>query len=154
MPVLILHWPDFTITCNYFKPPFFFRQSFVSSRFCFPQFSFRTFSVLFLCSIQDFVTFHFFSSVFEAFDWPHSGSWAVALRNLFAKSWSPSFTTAISLIKTPLMLYESVLLPRPLILTSQNIERVTCPPQYKVHSLITVRVNNLSYLFVALLSHS
>ena len=50
-----------------------------------------------------------------------------------------------SLIKTPLMLYES------LILTSQNMERVT--PQYNINSLITVRVNNLSYLFAALLSH-
>ena len=61
-----------------------------------------------------------------------------------------------SLIKTPLMLYESVSLPRPIILTStsQNIERVTCPPQYKITSLITVRVNNLSYLFAALFSHS
>ena len=81
--------------------------------------------------------FIFFSSVFEAFDWPHWGSpeqlpWEIALQNL-DRLLSPQ---PFSLIKTPLMLYGSVLLPRPLILTSQNIKRVTCPPQYKINSLI------------------
>ena len=62
---------------------------------CFPQCSF---SVLFLCSIHDFVTFHFFRlhfMVFKAFHWPHSGPWADALRKLVAKSSSPAFTKAI-----------------------------------------------------------
>ena len=49
MPVLIHNWilhDKRVIKVNYFKPTFFFRQSFfVSSRFCFPQFPF---SVLFL----------------------------------------------------------------------------------------------------------
>ena len=45
-----LDWPNCARTC------------FVSSRFCFPQFPY---SVLFLCSIQYFVTFHLFSSVLK-----------------------------------------------------------------------------------------
>ena len=93
-------WPNCARTC------------FVSSRFCFPQFPY---SVLFLCSIQYFVTFHLFSSVLKAgIIW----KWRVddltqALVNCHEKiSLCKILTKAISLhhfslIKTLLMLYES-----------------------------------------------
>ena len=76
---------DFTITCNYFKPPLLFRQSF-SFRPVFASLNFPL-AYCFYVVFRTLLPFIFFSSVFEAFDWPHSVSpeqlpWEISLQNL------------------------------------------------------------------------